>query len=89
MTSISERGHAVNLANFQDLITVCKEMGADYNPSAAFLKLPGLEAKYLVLKMLASAQDMLAPVLKILLSFGLKMGTKNVVYQPVRVKGAF
>ena len=44
MASISEVGHAKNVANFQDLIEFVTGYGATYNPSKNALKLPQLIA---------------------------------------------
>ena len=44
MASISEVGHAKNVANFQDLIEFVIGYGATYNPSKNSLKLPQLIA---------------------------------------------
>ncbi len=46
MKSTSETGHAKNLANFQQLITFCTELGADYNPSRQELKLTEIKNMY-------------------------------------------
>lgn len=45
-TSTSETGHAINLANFQTLITYCRGYGATYNPVIDAIKIPQLQAKY-------------------------------------------
>lgn len=41
-SSVSETGHAKNIANFQDLIAFVTGYGAMYNPSKAALKIPQL-----------------------------------------------
>lgn len=46
MASISETGHAKNVANFQDLISFCQGYGSAYNPTKENLKLPQLQALY-------------------------------------------
>ena len=38
----SETGHVKNVANFEVLVNVCTSLGAVYNPSVAYLKLPAL-----------------------------------------------
>jgi len=53
MASVSETGHAKNIANFQDLISFCQGYGANYNPAKESLKIPQLQALY------QSAQDKL------------------------------
>jgi hypothetical protein len=57
MASISEVGHAKNVANFQDLIEFVTAYGATYNPSKNSLKLPQLIA------LKASADATLADVI--------------------------
>lgn len=44
--SVSETGHAKNVANFQDLISFCEGHGATYNPSKESLKVAQLKALY-------------------------------------------
>lgn len=43
MTKISETGHAVNVANFENLLTTVSALGTSYNPSKSSLKLPALQ----------------------------------------------
>jgi len=49
--SLSETGHAKNVANFQSLISFCSGFGAVYNPSKESLKIPQLQS------LLENAQD--------------------------------
>ncbi|WP_298116667.1 hypothetical protein [Flavobacterium sp.] len=44
--SISETGHAKNIANFQDLISFCQGYGTIYNPTKELLKIPQLQLLY-------------------------------------------
>ena len=46
MPSISETGHAKNVANFLDLITFCKGYGGNYNPSKTAIQIAQLDALY-------------------------------------------
>jgi len=46
MPSTSEVGHAKNVANFEDLISVCTGYGAAYNPSNPAILLTALNAVY-------------------------------------------
>lgn len=46
--SISETGHAINVANFETLITVCIGHGAVYNPVNPAIQVPQLQAKLLL-----------------------------------------
>lgn len=54
MKSISETGHAKNIANFQDLISFCEGYGETYNPTKESLKLAELKKLY------KTAQDKLS-----------------------------
>ena len=45
-SSVSETGHAKNIANFQELISFCQGYGASYNPTKESLKIPQLQALY-------------------------------------------
>ena len=45
MSTTSESGHAINVANFKQLTTNCTYFGAPYNPVNAALKLTALNAK--------------------------------------------
>lgn len=56
--SYSETGHAINIANFQNLIEFVTAYGADYNPSKPSLKLTSLIATQ------TAASDALANVLQ-------------------------
>jgi hypothetical protein len=42
MSSTNETGHAKNIANFTDLIIVCKNFGTRYNPGRAELKISAI-----------------------------------------------
>lgn len=46
MSSISETGHAKNVANFKTLIDFCAGYGPAYNPPKTTLKLPALNAMH-------------------------------------------
>jgi hypothetical protein len=41
-----EKGHAKNIANFAQLISILNSLGAIYNPSSALIKLPALNAAH-------------------------------------------
>jgi len=44
MASISETGHAINVTNFETLITAVTAYGSSYNPSKDSIKLPALQS---------------------------------------------
>jgi hypothetical protein len=50
MSSISEKGHAKNVANFETMITVCRGFNANYNPSNPSLLLEQLVSMHLLAK---------------------------------------
>lgn len=56
-SSVSETGHAKNIANFQDLIAFVTLYGTNYNPSKTALKLPQLNT------LTTTAQTKLADVI--------------------------
>lgn len=56
-SSVSETGHAKNIANFQDLIAFVTGYGATYNPAKEALKIPQLNA------IVTTAQTKLADVI--------------------------
>lgn len=43
-TMAEEKGHAKNIANFAEIISVLTALGATYNPGSALIKLPALNA---------------------------------------------
>ena len=45
-SSVSETGHAKNIANFQDLISFCQGYGVTYNPTKESLKISELQNIY-------------------------------------------
>jgi hypothetical protein len=46
MTQTPETGHAKNVANFENLISICTGYGTSYNPSKAAIKLPALSTLF-------------------------------------------
>ncbi len=57
MSSVSETGHAKNIANLQELIAFATGYGATYNPTKTALKLPQLNA------LVSASQTSLADVI--------------------------
>ena len=47
MKSTTETGHAKNVANFEDLISLCTAYGISYNPSKASITLASLNTTYI------------------------------------------
>jgi hypothetical protein len=56
MTSISEKGHARNVANLENLIAIVTTYGTSYNPSSSSIQLPALQS------LLAASADSLHAV---------------------------
>ena len=56
MASTTETGHAINVANFEQLTIDCTALGTNYNPSNPFIKLTSLTAQ------LASGKSTIAAV---------------------------
>ena len=46
MVSTSEIGHAKNFENFEDLIQVCTDFGAGYNPANSLITIAAMTQKY-------------------------------------------
>jgi hypothetical protein len=63
MPSISETGHAKNVANFQELISFCESYGTAYNPNKDSLKIENLR------RLLQEARDQLDTVIKKVTTF--------------------
>jgi hypothetical protein len=58
MAKISETGHAKNVANFTQMVTICTSYGAKYNPSNPTLQLAQMNSS------LALAKDCIAALNK-------------------------
>ena len=78
MTSISEVGHAKNVANFEDLIAYCTAYGITYNPSKAALQLTALNT------LLTSAQTELANVTTAKNAFDTVTGDRQLTFEPLK-----
>ena len=78
MTSISEVGHAKNVANFEDLIAYCTAYGSTYNPSKAALQLTALNT------LLTSAQTELANVTTAKNAFDTVTGDRQLAFEPLK-----
>jgi hypothetical protein len=78
MKSISETGHAKNVANFEDLISFCTAYGANYNPSKTAITIPQLNVQF------ANAQNSIAVVTTSKNSFDNATGIRQTVFAPLK-----
>jgi hypothetical protein len=78
MASTSETGHAINVANFEDLISYCMGYGATYNPSRTALKITSLTSQ------LTSAQTALQNVKTAKTSYDNATNIREVAFKPLR-----
>lgn len=62
MAKQNETGHAINVANFEDLIAVCTGYGASYNPVKNSLTLVNLNSRHQQTKNIADAVNSALPV---------------------------
>ena len=77
-SSISERGHAKNIANFETEIAFCIGYGPLYNPSNPALEILNLEAKWEAAKRkLKAVKDTKQP-------FDALTGARQIIFETVR-----
>ena len=77
-SSVSEVGHAKNVANFADIISYCTAYGSTYNPSKAALQLTALNT------LLTSAQTELANVTTAKNAFDTVTGDRQLTFEPLK-----
>lgn len=77
MSNNSETGHAVNVANFNDLITFVTGYGENYNPSNNLIKPPALQA------MAATANEKLASVNAAFPAYNAAVAGREVLFSPL------
>lgn len=78
MNSISEVGHAKNVANFEDLISYCSGYGATYNPNLTAIKIANLNT------LKTSANTALTNVVTALTIFKNATNNREIVFLPIR-----
>lgn len=78
MASTSETGHAMNVANFQDLIEFVTAYGETYNPSKNNLKLPQLIAQK------AAAEASLAVLLTKSVEYNNKVNERSIAFSGLK-----
>lgn len=77
MAKISETGHAINVANFESLISFVTSYGIVYNPSKTSILLPALSAKQ------TSAQSSMEQVNLTLAVFNQAVGIREAAFKPL------
>lgn len=78
MSSVSETGHAKNIANLQDLIAFATGYGVSYSPTKNALKLPQLNA------LLAASQLSLADVITNNTAFNNKVNDRQIAFSNLK-----
>lgn len=78
MNSISEVGHAKNVANFEDLISYCAGYGVTYNPSLNAIKLANLNT------LKTSALSSLSAVSTAYTSYKNATNSRELVFLPIK-----
>ena len=78
MTSISEVGHAKNVANFEDLIAYCTAYGSTYNPSKISLQLLSLNDLH------TTAQTEISNVITSKNAFDTVTGDRQLTFEPLK-----
>ena len=78
MTSISEVGHAKNVANFEDLIAYCTAYGSTYNPSKISLQLLSLNDLH------TTAQTEISNVITSKNTFDTATGDRQLTFEPLK-----
>lgn len=77
MKKISESGHAINVAHFEDIISFVNGYGAAYNPSYSAIKLAALNT------LDANAKGSLVIVDNALISFNNAVNVRELVFDPL------
>lgn len=76
MAQTSETGHAKNVANFTQMVTICTSYGAKYNPSNPALRLSQMNSS------LALAKDCMAAHNNAQALFSNALSTRGVLFKP-------
>jgi hypothetical protein len=77
MSTNSDSGHAVNVANFNDLITFVTGYGETYNPSNNLIKLPALQ------EMAGVASEALGAVNAAIPAYNGAVAAREVIFEPL------
>lgn len=76
MTSISEKGHARNVANLENLIAIITTYGTSYNPSSSSIQLPALHS------MLTASKDSLLAVNQAHATYSSAVAARKELFKP-------
>jgi hypothetical protein len=77
MSTLSETGHAVNVANFESLVSFVSGYGSGYNPTTVAITLPQLQA------LLSSAKDSLNTVSSIVPTYRNAVTRREAAFLPL------
>jgi len=77
MASISETGHAKNVANFKTLVNICTELGTKYQPTADDLQLSNLQT------MLTEATTNMEALKAVLPHYTTAVAEKDAAFKPL------
>ena len=78
MASISEIGHAKNVANFEDLISFCVGYGVTYNPILNAIKVANMNT------LKTSATTSLTSAVTALTAFKNATNNREIVFEPLK-----
>ena len=77
MANNSENGHAINVTNFENLITSVTAFGATYNPSKDSIKLPALQT------LLTNANQSLTDLNTVFSAYSAAVDERELAFQPM------
>ncbi|MBB6005563.1 hypothetical protein [Arcicella rosea] len=78
MANLQDSGNAANIANFENLITYCSNLGATYNPSRDALKFPQLQT------LLSEAQTVMAEIMALIAVYDIALENRKKLFSNVR-----
>lgn len=78
MSTPSETGHAINVANFEQLISICTRYGTIYNPTKKAIQLSELNA------LLINAQDSLVETNKATAIYKTTVNARSIAFAPLK-----
>ncbi len=78
MANLQDGGNAANIANFENLITYCSNLGATYNPSRDALKSPQLQTLF------TEAQTVMADVMALITAHDIAVENRKKLFNQVR-----
>ena len=79
MATNSETGHAKNVANFSQMLTICNSFGAKYNPSNPLLQLPQMTNS------LAQSKECMASLNTLQATLSIALSARGGVFKPFKV----